>query len=67
MNERQRKLYRKPILTCYADIRTITLGTSIIPGESPGHRSVTPFANEDFGQPQSRGGAEDSGGRRGRQ
>lgn len=36
-----KKAYHSPALTSYGDVRDITLGTSIVPGESPGFESPT--------------------------
>lgn len=36
-----KKDYCSPVLTIYGDIRDITLGTSVVPGESPGFEAPT--------------------------
>jgi hypothetical protein len=68
MSEQHKKPYSKPSLTCYRDLRTITLGNSVFPIESPG-RSKTPAEAGDspFEVPRSRStNSDDSGGRTGR-
>ena len=70
MSEQQRKPYSKPGLTCYRDLRTITLGNSINPTESFGSgEPIGPDFTDgsQFEAQRSRSSsAGDSGGRGGR-
>jgi hypothetical protein len=47
-DEQPRKLYRKPTLYHYHDIRTMTLGASQFPGESGGLRANPNATTGDF-------------------
>jgi hypothetical protein len=69
MSEQQRKPYSKPSLTCYRDLRTITLGNSIFEGESQGTRAPNDFTQESIFEQPRRGStdSESSSGRSGRQ